>query len=269
MPSSRQIEPTAVFWSVVPFEAFDQPPGFGGRKGFVEAGHAGKGFQAADVGPQPLPLRGCARPDVATRALWHLAERAKLHGGVNARVRTARGVGSRLPPYREREARWTFGSPQPRSPAEASCLVPLAPSACARGCFLPSFEKSGVRGALGAARYRSRIVERDRDGRRGIKRGPGIYTHDREGGLQDWRQRICSTYSHRATSRLYTQETVSPAASANRLAPSGERVAMLGDECLDRQRRATPDRLDEIIGPRENTVGVIDGDLAQMKAQRP
>ena len=31
-----QIEPTAVLWSVVPFEAFDQPPGFGGRKGFVE-----------------------------------------------------------------------------------------------------------------------------------------------------------------------------------------------------------------------------------------
>jgi hypothetical protein len=25
-----------VLWSVVPFEAFDQPPGFGGRKGFVE-----------------------------------------------------------------------------------------------------------------------------------------------------------------------------------------------------------------------------------------
>src|SRR6476660_821797 len=32
----RQIEPTAVLWSVVPFEALDQPPGFGGRKGFVE-----------------------------------------------------------------------------------------------------------------------------------------------------------------------------------------------------------------------------------------
>ena len=31
-----QIEPTAVLRSVVPFEAFDQPPGFGGRKGFVE-----------------------------------------------------------------------------------------------------------------------------------------------------------------------------------------------------------------------------------------
>jgi hypothetical protein len=42
---------------------------------------------------------------------------------------------------------------------------------------------------------------------------------------------------------------------------------MLGDECLDRQRRATPDRLDEIIGPRENTVGVINGDLAQMLDQ--
>jgi hypothetical protein len=26
----RQID-----WSVVPFEAFDQPPGFGGRKGFI------------------------------------------------------------------------------------------------------------------------------------------------------------------------------------------------------------------------------------------
>jgi len=32
----RQIEPTAVLWSVMPFEALDQPPGFGGRKGFVE-----------------------------------------------------------------------------------------------------------------------------------------------------------------------------------------------------------------------------------------
>ena len=31
----RQIEPTAVLWGVAPFEAFDQPPGFGGRKGFV------------------------------------------------------------------------------------------------------------------------------------------------------------------------------------------------------------------------------------------
>jgi len=32
----RQIEPTAVLWGVVPFEALDQPPGFSGRKGFVE-----------------------------------------------------------------------------------------------------------------------------------------------------------------------------------------------------------------------------------------
>src|SRR6266436_9806376 len=32
----RQIEPTAVLWSVMPFEALDQPPGFGGREGFVE-----------------------------------------------------------------------------------------------------------------------------------------------------------------------------------------------------------------------------------------
>src|SRR3989441_4893707 len=32
----RQIEPTAVLWGVAPFEAFDQPPGFGGRKGFVK-----------------------------------------------------------------------------------------------------------------------------------------------------------------------------------------------------------------------------------------
>src|SRR6266704_4012535 len=31
----RQIEPTAVLWSVVPFEAFDQPPSFGGRKGWL------------------------------------------------------------------------------------------------------------------------------------------------------------------------------------------------------------------------------------------
>ena len=31
-----QIKPTAVLWSVMPFEALDQPPGFGGWKGFVE-----------------------------------------------------------------------------------------------------------------------------------------------------------------------------------------------------------------------------------------
>jgi len=31
-----QIEPTAMPWSVVPFEALDQAPGFDGRKGFVE-----------------------------------------------------------------------------------------------------------------------------------------------------------------------------------------------------------------------------------------
>ena len=31
-----QIKPTAMLWSVVPFEALDQPPGFGGRKGFIE-----------------------------------------------------------------------------------------------------------------------------------------------------------------------------------------------------------------------------------------
>ena len=32
----RQIKPTAMLWRVVPFETFDQPPGFGGRKGLVE-----------------------------------------------------------------------------------------------------------------------------------------------------------------------------------------------------------------------------------------
>jgi hypothetical protein len=31
-----QIKPTAMLWSVVPFEALDQAPGFGGRKGFVK-----------------------------------------------------------------------------------------------------------------------------------------------------------------------------------------------------------------------------------------
>src|SRR4029450_6931311 len=36
-----QIEPAAVFWSVVPFEALDQAPGFDGRKGFVEGRLAG------------------------------------------------------------------------------------------------------------------------------------------------------------------------------------------------------------------------------------
>ena len=32
----RQIKPTSMLWSVVPFEALDQSPCFGGRKGFVE-----------------------------------------------------------------------------------------------------------------------------------------------------------------------------------------------------------------------------------------
>jgi len=31
----RQIKPTAIVWSVVPFVAFDRPPGFGSRKCFV------------------------------------------------------------------------------------------------------------------------------------------------------------------------------------------------------------------------------------------
>ena len=32
----RQIEPASVLGRVMPFEALDQPPGFGGRKGLVE-----------------------------------------------------------------------------------------------------------------------------------------------------------------------------------------------------------------------------------------
>jgi hypothetical protein len=32
----RQIEPTAVLWSVLSCEALDQAPGFGGREGFVK-----------------------------------------------------------------------------------------------------------------------------------------------------------------------------------------------------------------------------------------
>ena len=32
----RQIKPTAMLWSVVPFEALDQPPGFEGGKGFIK-----------------------------------------------------------------------------------------------------------------------------------------------------------------------------------------------------------------------------------------
>ncbi len=31
-----QIKPTAMLWSVVPFEALDQVPGFSSREGFVE-----------------------------------------------------------------------------------------------------------------------------------------------------------------------------------------------------------------------------------------
>src|ERR1019366_985724 len=31
-----QIKPAAMLWSVVPFEALDQPPGFAGRKGFIK-----------------------------------------------------------------------------------------------------------------------------------------------------------------------------------------------------------------------------------------
>jgi hypothetical protein len=36
MPSSQQVEPAAVLGGVVPFEAFDQPAGFGGREGFIK-----------------------------------------------------------------------------------------------------------------------------------------------------------------------------------------------------------------------------------------
>src|SRR5260370_23566301 len=32
----RQIEPAAVFWRVVPFEALDQSAGFGGRESFIK-----------------------------------------------------------------------------------------------------------------------------------------------------------------------------------------------------------------------------------------
>jgi hypothetical protein len=32
----RQIEPAALLWGVVPFEALDQPPGFGGWEGFIK-----------------------------------------------------------------------------------------------------------------------------------------------------------------------------------------------------------------------------------------
>src|SRR6266699_6444551 len=60
-PSVGQIEPAAVFWSVVPFEALDQTPGFDGREGFVECSLAvdaeivldqndGLGVREVDVG---------------------------------------------------------------------------------------------------------------------------------------------------------------------------------------------------------------------------
>lgn len=39
---------------------------------------------------------------------------------------------------------------------------------------------------------------------------------------------------------------------------------MFGNEGFDRQRRATSDLLDEIVGSREHAVGMIDGDLTQM-----
>ena len=32
----RHVQPTSVFWSVMPLEPFDEPAGFGGRKGFVQ-----------------------------------------------------------------------------------------------------------------------------------------------------------------------------------------------------------------------------------------
>ena len=35
-----QIEPTAVFWRVMPFEALDQPPGLGGRECLIEGSFA-------------------------------------------------------------------------------------------------------------------------------------------------------------------------------------------------------------------------------------
>ena len=59
-----QIEPTAVLWRIVPFEALDQPPGFGGRERLVERRlavdveivldqHDGLGVREVDDRPSP------------------------------------------------------------------------------------------------------------------------------------------------------------------------------------------------------------------------
>src|SRR5713226_2752862 len=96
---------------------------------------------------------------------------------------------------------------------------------------------------------------------------------------------ICSTqirHDETASVTTYPRALLYPVACANREArgeqdsvkpphcsptESCEDVAMLGDERLDRQRGAAPDRLNEIIGSRKDAVRVIDGDLAEVLHQ--
>src|SRR5262245_46528993 len=52
-----------------------------------------------------------------------------------------------------------------------------------------------------------------------------------------------------------------------RLRPSCEGVAMFGDEGFDRQRRPPANPFDEVVGPSENAVGVVEGHLPQMLDQ--
>ena len=48
---------------------------------------------------------------------------------------------------------------------------------------------------------------------------------------------------------------------------SGEGVAMLGYESFNGERGPSPDLFDEIVGPGEHPVRVVDGDLAQVLHQ--
>ena len=62
----RQIEPTAVLWGVVPFEALDQAPGFDGRKGFVECSLAVDAEIVLDQN-DGLGVRSGCRPSLSRR----------------------------------------------------------------------------------------------------------------------------------------------------------------------------------------------------------
>src|SRR5258708_39894747 len=51
---------------------------------------------------------------------------------------------------------------------------------------------------------------------------------------------------------------------ASKLAPSGEGRPVLVDTCFERRRRPTTKRFDQVVRAGEDSVLVVDGDLAQV-----